>query len=440
MHVHFIGIGGIGVSALARFYLAHGASISGSDLFSSEITKELEQEGVFVSYGPQQKSNIPRETKLVVYTSAIPASNPELREAKNRRIKIRSYAEVLGELTKKYHTITISGSHGKSTTTALSALVLQEGYFDPTVIVGTKLKEFGGGNFRVGWGRHLVLEADEWNKSFLNYSPQIAIITNIDAEHLDTYRTAENVEKTFEQYLKRVPGSGVIIANRDDPRLYGIAKKFEKKVVWYSRQSREASHIRKILKVPGEHNVSNALAALTLGRVLGIHEPVILKAISSFHGTWRRFEFKGVVRGAHIFDDYGHHPREITATIAAARARFPFRRVWCIYQPHQYRRLSLLWNDFIPAFDLADNIRLLPVYDVAGRETKSAKNLVNSAKLARELSRRGKNALHLKTFADAVEHMHANLKTGDVVLMMGAGDIYKLTESLSSYHAPEKLS
>lgn len=428
--IHFIGIGGIGVSALAKHYISQGARVSGSDLASSEITEELARLGAEIKIGKHKKSNVPKDSGKIIYTAAVSRENPEFKYARSNRLKLQSYPEAVGELTKKYSTITVSGSHGKSTTTALSALVLEEGHFDPTVIIGTKVKEFGNSNFRRGMGSHLLLEADEWNKSFLNYSPKIAVVTNVDAEHLDTYKNVENVEKTFKKYLEKVPRDGVIVANADDTRLKKIAEQFGKRVCWYSLASPEAGLVRKILKVPGEHNVSNALAALTLGRTIGIHEPNIMKALARFSGTWRRFDFQGIVNGAFIFSDYGHHPREIQATISAARQRFPLRRIWCVYQPHQYQRLSYLWDDFVGAFDGADCVCLLPVYDVAGRETKKAKTAVNSLKLSRELIARGKNSHHSANFEDAKEYICMHVRPRDVVLIMGAGDIYNLTKQI----------
>ena len=450
MSIHFIGIGGIGVSALAKYYLSAGVKISGSDLKSSEMVAELKRMGAKIYLGAHRAGNVPKAADLVIYTSAVPSDNPERKEAHKRRLKTQSYAEAVGELTKKYKTVTISGSHGKSTTTALAALVLMEGSFDPTVIIGTKMKEFAlplpaggdGSNFHKGLGPHLLLEADEWNKSFLNYHPTVAIITNIDAEHLDTYKNQKDVEETFQKYLERVPKDGKIIANADDPSLKRIAKKYGKKVIWYSLKDKEAKRISKILKVPGEHNVSNALAALALGRLLGITEADILRALSKFEGTWRRFEFKGMLNGAFIYTDYGHHPTEIKATLKAARGRFPFRRLWCVYQPHQYQRLAYLWSDFIGSFDLADVVCFLPVYDVAGRETgrdralseevlspagrMCAREKVDSEKLAREVERRGKKTHFLRDQKETVKFIRTNARKGDVIFIMGAGDIYDI--------------
>ena len=429
MFIHFIGIGGIGVSALAKYYLSQGAKVSGSDLVSSEITEEFKKLGVKISIGKHKKTNLPRAAERVIYTSATLKDNPEFKEARKRHLKIQSYPEAVGELTKKYETVTISGAHGKSTTTALSALVLEEGYFDPTVIVGTKIKEFGNSNFRKGLGSYLVLEADEWNKSFLKYHPKVAIVTNIDAEHLDTYKTVEGVEKAFFLYLSKVPSDGAIIANFDSERLRKVAKKFGRLVFWYSLKDKEAEKIAGVLRLPGKHNISNALAAYRLGKLFGIEEGHILHAISGFSGAWRRFEFKGKLNGASIFSDYGHHPAEIHATILAARERFPFRRVWCVYQPHQYQRLSYLWKEFVSAFDMADRVCILPVYDVAGREIKKTRKGVNSKELTHELLQRGKDAMHFDSFADARKFITQNARPGDIILIMGAGDIYKFADA-----------
>lgn len=430
MHVHFIGIGGIGVSSLAKYYLAKGAKVSGSDLASSEITADLARRGATVILGAHSAFNIPQSATHVIHTAAVTRTNPEFKEAKRRKISLKNYAEAVGDITRQFKTITVSGSHGKSTTTAMTALVLEEGYCDPTVIIGTKMREFGDSNFRAGKGSHLVLEADEWNRSFLNYSPEIAAITNIDTEHMDTYETPNAVDAAFAEYLARVPKHGAIIANKDDERTWRVAKKFGDKVVWYGTGGRDGKTVRKILRVPGEHNLSNALAALAVGRTLGIPESAILTALSRFTGTWRRFEFKGVLNDAFLFNDYGHHPTEIAATLAAARERFPLRRIWCVYQPHQHRRLQYLWDGFLSAFDMADRITLLPVYDVAGRETSKAKKAVTSEKLAHTLREKGKNVSHMASFDDAALMLKNEIRPGDAVLLMGAGDIYSLNAKL----------
>lgn len=431
MNIHFIGIGGIGVSALAKYYLSQGATVTGSDVTHSEITEELSGLGAKIITGPHRPENIPDDADTVIYTAAVETRNSEYIEAKRKNIKILSYAEALGELTGKYKTITVSGSHGKSTTTALAALILEEGYFDPTVIVGTKVKEFGNSNFRKGMGMYFVLEADEWNRSFLNYSPQIAVVTNVDAEHLDTYDNLDGVMAAFRDFLSRVPEDGVIIANADEPNLAVVAKKFGTRVHWFSLHDQAAEEIKKNIHIPGIHNVSNALAAYTLGEHLGVTRAHMLSVISRFRGTWRRFEFKGMVNGAPVFSDYGHHPSEIHATILAAREKFPGKNIWCVFQPHQHQRLMYLWDEFIRAFDETDRVFILPVYDVAGRETEVALRQVNSEKLAAALSAQKKNALYISTHEDMKNYIKKYAHAEDVILIMGAGDIYHLADEFS---------
>ena len=428
--VHIVGIGGIGTSALARFYLSKGIRVTGSDLMLSEITRGLADEGVDIAIGAHKAESLPRGVDLVVYTAALPKQNLELQAAKRRKILVKTYAEALGDITRKYRAITISGSHGKSTTTALAALVLEQGYHDPTVIIGTKLNEFGGSNFRAGRSPYLVLEADEWNRSFLHYSPEVAIATNIDREHVDTYETPAALQEAFQEYFEKLPRRGRIIANEDDEALRDVAKKFGNQVIWYSRTHPEAAFLRKYLRIPGEHNVSNALAALHLGRLFGVQETQILRALSSYAGAWRRFEFRGIVNGAYLISDYAHHPNEIRATIQAARERHPLRRIWCVYQPHQRQRTEYLWDDFMGAFDGADRVSLLPIYDVAGREGNDGNTSVTSKNLARELLKRGKDVSHFATLRAIKKHICQQTQMGDVVLIMGAGDIYNLTREL----------
>lgn len=417
------------MSALAKYYINQGAKISGSDLSSSEITEELIKLGVQIFIGRHNKKNLPKNTGFVVYTAAVVKDNPELEEAKRQKLKVKSYAQAIGELTKKYKTITVSGAHGKSTTTAMTALVLEKGHCDPLVIVGTKVKEFGDSNFRSGLGGYFVLEADEWNKSFLNYKPQIAVLTNIDAEHLDTYKNIDHVAEVFKKFLTKISKDGLVVANADDRIVKKIAKASGRQVVWYSLKDKEANLIKNTIRVSGDHNLLNALAAFRVGRALGVGQSEILQALSGFSGTWRRFEFKGVINKAPVFDDYAHHPNEIKATLAAAKKRFPFGRVISIFQPHQYRRLNSLFQDFTNAFDHSDITCVLDVYDVAGREDKKSKSAVNSFMLVSALSEKGKDARYMY-HSQVADFLKNEVKSNDAVIFMGAGDIYKLTEKI----------
>ncbi len=479
--VHFIGIGGIGTSALARLFLSQKWAVSGSDIAPSKITQELQKEGIKVKIG-HKKANLPPNTSLVIYNQAIPFQNPELREAKRKNIPVFSYPEAIGELTKKYKTIAVAGAHGKSTTTAFVALTLIKAGFNPTVIVGTRLKEFNNKNFRYG-GDTLVLEADEWRAAFLNYSPTHAIITNLDREHLDFYKNFFNIKKTFLKFIVNIKSDGILVVNKDDKNLFGlkseiqkIAKRRNLKVYWYSAVTRHSasSRIKSVLKVPGKHNFSNALAAYTLAKNLGVKEKIILKALNQYRGVWRRLEYRGELRIKNnelrikqnsiihnskfkipVYDDYAHHPTEIKASLQALREKYPCpetgrgspRRggaahstgwqIICVFQPHQAKRLRLLFEDFVSAFDEADNLIFLPGYEVPGRDKKNKK--FTSQKLVKAITER-RNSPTVQYLSNP-KNLSRLIKTTltpnprklkAIVVMMGAGNIVKYTDLLLS--------
>ncbi len=446
MIIHFIGIGGIGVSALAQYYFLKGHKVSGSDLAVSEITDFLKENGISIVIG-HRAENINEGTDLVIYSPAVPKDNPELLKAKSSKLKVKSYPEALGELTKKYYTIAIAGAHGKSTTTAMIGLVLKKADLDPTVIVGTKLKEFGGlnlssaegSNFKMGKGKYLVIEACEYDGSFLNYDPKIIVITNVDKEHLDYFKTFQNVKKAFKNFILKLPKGGFLVANKDDKNLnkiinyqFSIINKFS--IEKFSMKQKEAGKLKKILKIPGEHNISNALAALTVARILKIPDKISFKAISEYKGSWRRFEIfnkkltnpKNLkAKSYKLISDYGHHPNEIKATLRAAREKYSKKKIWLIYQPHQYQRTHYLFNDFVKIFRQApiDNIIITDIYDVAGREEKKISGGVSSHKLTEEIKKKRVQYLQV---AKAEKFVKENIKNGDILIIMGAGDIYKL--------------
>jgi UDP-N-acetylmuramate--alanine ligase len=445
--VHFIGIGGIGISALARWFSAQKWAISGSDVASSVLTGELKREGFKLKIG-HKKGYLSPKTALVVYNSAIPADNPELLEARRLGLPVFTYPELLGRLTKIYPTIAVAGAHGKSTSTSLLSLVLVEGGLDPTVIVGTKLKEFGGKNFRLGQGEYLLIEADEFKGSFWQYSPAAALITNIDWEHLDFYKNFKNVKKSFLRFIGNISEDGSLVVNRDNAGLWSLRGKIAKiagknklKVVWYSlgdhRTKKIVSKIGKILKIPGRHNVSNSLGVYLLARTLGIKEKTILGALGSYRGAWRRFEYRGDMRVKNVtvpvYDDYGHHPTEIKATLQAFREKFPDSKIICVFEPHQAKRLKLLFREFVGAFDGADELILLPLYKVAGRDktdekysSKTLATLVAKRKTAGVTYLAGQKDLK-KTILGILENKAYKRA---VVVMMGAGDIVNYTGRL----------
>jgi len=448
---HFIGVGGIGISALAQWFLAQNWAISGSDIAPSDLLRKLQKKGLKLKIG-HKKANISPKTALVVYNQAITPENPELRGARRLGISAFTYPQMLGALTKTYKTIAVAGAHGKSTTTALTSLVLMKTGLDPTVIVGTRLKEFGNSNFRNGKSDYLTLEADEWKASFHNYSPTYAVITNIDREHLDVYKNLANVKKSFLKFIGNIKSGGILIANRDDKNLHSLKSKIQKiakrknfKVIWYGAIINYSAYhkIKRVLKIPGQHNVSNALAVFTLARALGIKEQIILKALGSYRGAWRRMEFRGYLSPTTyhlqpkipVYDDYAHHPTEIKATLQAFREKFPKKKIICVFQPHQAHRTQNLFKDFISAFDSADYLFLLPIYQVAGRDKPHRG--YTSADLAKRISQRAKT---LKVFylnnpkiirtkiKELLKPITYNLSP--IVVMMGAGDIVNYTDSL----------
>lgn len=408
MKIHFIGIKGIGVSALAGYYLAKGHKISGSDL----------------DLGPHGAKNVPRDVDLVIHSPAVKPDNPEVKQAKKLKIKIQTYPQALGGLTKEYFTIAVSGTHGKSTTCAMISLILMKAGLDPTVIIGTKLKEFNGNNFRIGKSKYLVIEADEWKASFLNYWPEIIVLTNIEREHLDYYRDLRHILSTYKEYVGHLSKNGVLIVNQDDKNIPKLKVKSKK----FSLKQKESKKLKEILKVPGEHNVYNALAALTVARTLRIPDKVSFKALSEYKCVWRRFEIIKKKRFI-IISDYAHHPTEVRATLRAAREKFPNKEIWCIFQPHQYQRTFYLFNDFVKVFSNStiDKLIITDIYDVAGREKKRIKGKISSKELVRKIRKAEKVYLPKEKIKD---YLKRNLKGGEVVIIMGAGDVYKLLDKV----------
>jgi len=438
MRIHFIGIGGIGISALAQYYLAKGHKIKGSDLASSEIIDLLKKSGAEIFIGLHSVKNLLEDKDLVIYSPAVTSNNPEFQKAKKLNIKTQSYPQALGDLTKDYFTIAVSGTHGKSTTTAMVSLILIKAGLDPTVIIGTRLKEFGNTNFRAGKSKYLVIEADEWQASFLNYWPKIIVLTNIEKEHLDYYKDLDHILNTYKEYIGHLSKDGVLIMNEDDINISKIKKaqsaKLQFKTQNYSLRKKESEIVRKILKIPGEHNIYNALAALTVARVLKIPDKISLEALSEYKGVWRRFEIiKGKIANKKItiISDYAHHPTEIKATLEAVRQKFPNQKIWCVFQPHQHQRTFYLFDDFVKVFSSVpiNNLIITDIYDVVGREKKKIKTEVNSKKLIEAINR--PNAVFLPK-EKIKNHLKKNLEKGDILIIMGAGDIYKLIEEFST--------
>ncbi len=430
--VHFIGIGGIGVSSLAQYYLAQDWRVSGSDVVKSEITDDLKKKGVRIFIG-QRAQNI-KGVNLVIYSAAIKPENPEFSEAKTKGYPLQSYAQAVGELTKKYFTIAVAGSHGKSTTTALVGLMLIEAGLDPTIIVGTKLRELegppfpkreregrsfsGGTNFRLGQSQYLVLEADEYAKSFHNYFPKIAVVTNIDKEHLDIYKNLNGVRTGFKKFFRNISKGGYLIANEGDENLKKIlSSKFQDssfKILWYKKG-------RHSLLIPGIHNQFNAEAAWQAVKLLGVKKSVADKVFRTYSGAWRRLELlkssKIQDSSSKIYSDYAHHPTEIKATLQALKEKYPKKKIICVFQPHQQDRLNRLFKEFIGAFDGADKTILYPLYRVKGRDTIGK----SSADLVKAINR--SNVIYADNFKKVLEFIKADLKSNNVIVFMSAGDL-----------------
>jgi UDP-N-acetylmuramate--alanine ligase len=431
MNMHFIGIGGIGASALAQYYLSKGHKVSGSDLVSSEIIEILRSKGAKIHIGKHKKTNLPRKVDKIIYTTATQKDNPELIKS-----KALSYPQALGELTKNYFTIAISGTHGKSTTSAMISLILAKSGLDPTVIIGTKLKEFDNSNFRKGKSKYLIIEADEYRKAFLNYNPQILVLTNIEEDHLDYYKNLNNILNAFKNYLSRIDKKGWLITNKDDRNIENLLKKQKLnkklKIKKYFIKQKEAKKIKKIIKIPGEHNVSNALAALQCARVLKIKDEQTLKILSQFKGSWRRFEALKTKKNI-LISDYAHHPTEVEKTLQATREKFPLRKIRCVFQPHQHLRTFYFFNDFIRVIENApvDEIILCEVYDVPGREEKKISLKATSKEIEKKV--KNKNLIYKKNLIQAFSYIKKTHSKNEVLIIMGAGDIYNLFLKLKRY-------
>jgi len=427
MKVHLVGIGGIGVSALARMFLGEGppaGGVSGSDRDPSPITEELARLGVKIFFG-HRAENLPPDADLVIYTIAVPPDNPELLAAKRLGIKTLSYPEALGEISARKFTIAVAGTHGKTTTTAMLAKIFIDAGLDPTVIVGSILPTQKS-NFIFGRSKYFIVEACEYRRSFLNLSPRILVITNIDNDHLDYYRDLADIESAFAELAGKLPADGALVCDRNDERLKSVL--LNTRCLTFDYRQLPTTDLK--LSVPGEHNQRNAQAALAVAAVVGIDQSVARRSLETFSGTWRRFEFKGrTAGGALVYDDYAHHPTEIRATLAGARELFPDQKIVVIFQPHLYSRTKLLLNDFATSFHGADQVIVLPIY--AAREPFDAS--ISAEILAEAITKQGVPARAVSGFESASNYLQ-NLKPNpyNLILTMGAGDIFQLAENLVS--------
>ncbi len=447
VHVHFIGIGGISMSGLAEILLKEGFRISGSDNKESALTDHLEKLGATVFYG-QKASNIISGIDAVVYTAAIHDDNDEYREAVSRGLPMLSRAELLGQLMTNYETsVAVAGTHGKTTTTSMLSHILLAGRKDPTISVGGILKAIGG-NIRVGGSKVFVTEACEYTNSFLHFFPKIGIILNIDADHLDFFKDLDDIRRSFHRFAGLIPEDGTLIINGEIPNLSEITDDLKCRVITYGNDPSfdySASRIshdelgeasfdlvrhgevidRISLSVSGDHNVSNALASIAAADLLCVSLADSKTGLKEFHGTDRRFEYKGEVNGITIIDDYAHHPTEIKASLTAAH-NYPHKKIWCIFQPHTYTRTKLLFPEFVDALTAADHIILAEIY--AARETDTLG--ISSKNIADALTERGCDAYYFSSFSEIQDFCMEKCQKGDLLITMGAGDVVNIGEEL----------
>ncbi len=419
--IHIVGIGGIGASSIAQILNAKGKKISGSDMAGSEITKSLIASDIKVTIGHNEK-NIPNKCDLIIYSPAIPSSNPELKKGRKRKIPALTYPQALGQLSEDYFTIAISGTHGKSTTTAMAAIMLQKAGLDPTVIIGTKIKQFKNRNYKVGNSDILLVEACEYKRSFLSLRPDILVITNLEADHLDYYKGLKDYESAFMSLIKKVPKDGFVIANKDNSKITSSAKATV--ILWDKKTVKKRE-----LLVPGEFNRENATSAAMVGQILGLPDNKIDSGLKSFKGTWRRMEHKKK-KGYNciLIDDYGHHPTEIQATLGALREKYPKKKILTIFQPHQYSRTAVLLKDFAKSFKNTDKVIIPNIYKV--RDTEADLQKVSTDKLVTAINEHSKNARNGNGLKATAKYIKENHKKYDIIITMGAGDITSIYKML----------
>jgi UDP-N-acetylmuramate--alanine ligase len=444
-----VGVGGIGLSAIAEILLTRGFKVSGSDMKESEITDRLIGCGAAIYLGHRAKNITGAD--LIVYSAAVSPENPELVSAAETGVKAVTRAEALGALMADYeNSVAIAGTHGKTTTTSMISLILKAAGRSPTILVGGNLSEIGG-NVEVGDGNCFVTEACEYMDSFLRLSPKYAVILNIDSDHLDYFMDIDHIVRSFDSFAKLTPPSGAVVAYDANPFVNSILKNLKRRVITFGFHERcsyvaadiafnqagmpgfSILHAGKTLccvqlAIPGEHNIANALAAFACCHDMGVDARAIKDTIEAFEGTQRRFDLLGETEnGVRVVDDYAHHPAEITATLKAAE-NIPHRELWCLFQPHTYTRTIALFNEFVDAFDSADKIVMAEIY--AAREKNihkiSSRAVIDGIKAAHPQ----KDARYFAGFEEMAAFVRENAKPGDLVITMGAGDIYKVGEMI----------
>ena len=448
VHVHFIGIGGISMSGLAEVLLEENFTVSGSDNKESALTDHLEKAGAQIFYG-QKASNIIDGIDVVVYTAAIHKDNEEYQAAVQKGLPMLTRAELLGQLMTNYDIpIAVSGTHGKTTTTSMISEILLAADADPTITIGGTLSTIHG-NIKVGHSDYFVAEACEYHDSFLKFDPFVAVILNVEAEHLDYFKDINQIRQSFKGFAHNTPSGGYVVINSAVEGLEYITQDLKSSVVtfgtdkeksmWYPEnivhnpngtntfdayfEGRFMGHI--VLNVPGEHNILNALAACAASTSVGIKMSKIVKGLENYTGVNRRFQYKGKYNGATIVDDYAHHPTEVKATLAAAKL-VEHKTLWCVFQPHTYSRAKALLEDFGTAFMDADKILLADIFAAREKDT----GIISSRDVAEKIKSHGKDAQYIGSLDNITEYLKKELKEGDLLITMGAGDVYTVGEKL----------
>ncbi|MCD8012784.1 MAG: UDP-N-acetylmuramate--L-alanine ligase [Lachnospiraceae bacterium] len=460
IHIHFIGIGGISMSGLAAVLLNRNFPVSGSDSRKSALTEWLTELGAKVSI-PQCAANIRSDIDLVVYTAAIHPDNPEYAAAEAAGLPMMTRAELLGQLMANYPiSVAVAGTHGKTTTTSMISHIMMAQDLDPTISVGGILPSIGG-NVRVGRSDYFLTEACEYTNSFLHLTPTIGLILNIDADHLDFFKDLDDIRHSFRRFAEKIPANGTLVIHAQVPDLYGFTEGLRCHIVTFGESCGDY-HAENVtwdalgcagfdlyktlrtggngndadacgelcighfsLKVPGEHNIGNAAAAIACADLLGVSPEHMAAGLSGFTGTDRRFQKKGEIAGVTIIDDYAHHPTEIRATLLAAK-KYPADRIWCVFQPHTYSRTKALLDDFVDALTLADRVVLADIY--AARETDTLG--VSSDLIRQKLNEKGSEAWYFPTFDEIETFLLENCTAGDLLITMGAGDVVRIGEKL----------
>jgi UDP-N-acetylmuramate--alanine ligase len=448
--IHFVGIGGIGMSAIAEILINQGFEVSGSDLSASQNTDYLSNIGAKINFG-HQKENI-EGAQVVVYSSAVhPSDNPETMSALELGIPIIRRAEMLAEVSRLNYCLAVAGTHGKTTTTSMIGLILIKAGIDPTVIVGGRLADFGGTNARLGQGKWTVVEADEYDRSFLQLLPTISIINNIEPEHLDIYRDFDDIKDTFTEFANKVPFYGLVAVGIDDAGVREIQTRINKQILTFGIDDLADYTAKKIkyeagvisaeiyeynklignisLRIPGLHNLKNALGAIAIARSMDIDFEVIKAALNEFKGVYRRFDVKGEFDGVLVIDDYAHHPTEIKATLSAARSGWPNRRIVVAFQPHTFTRTQSLWKDFAESFDDADLVIVSEIYPAREKPIYG----INGKMIYDEMLKNERcEAIYIPTLDGIDEFVNSNLKANDLFITVGAGNICNCSEKFTT--------